>query len=67
MRNVFVLTKREQRVVIVMIVILVTAALANHYREKWRDSARTSPSPAASTTPALASPQRENRERDDTP
>jgi hypothetical protein len=67
MRNIFVLTKREQRVVIIGTVILVTAALANHYREKWRDSATTSASPAPSITPAISPSPREKREPDDAP
>jgi hypothetical protein len=67
MRKIFVLTKREQRVVIVVMIILVTGALANHYREKWRDSATTSRSPAPNITPALLTSPRQDRERDEDP
>jgi predicted metal-binding membrane protein len=45
MRNIFELTKREQRAVIVIVVVLVAAALALHYLET-----RSAPGPETSTS-----------------
>jgi hypothetical protein len=45
MRNLFALTKREQRVVITVVVLLVGAALAKHYLDM-----RSEPPPARSTS-----------------
>ncbi|HET9419412.1 MAG TPA: hypothetical protein VFO30_08735 [Chthoniobacterales bacterium] len=67
MRNMFVLTKREQRVVIAIMMTLIAAVLANHYHQKWRDSAARSAAPVPSMTPAISSPEREGRESDDAP
>ncbi|HYY14118.1 MAG TPA: hypothetical protein VE758_06760 [Chthoniobacterales bacterium] len=64
MRNIFVLTKREQRVIIVVMLILVTAALANHYREKWRDSTARAKPPEPSITPALPTVRQEDYQED---
>jgi hypothetical protein len=49
MRNIFVLTKREQRVVIVIVMLLVAASLAKHYLD-----IRLEPAPVES--PSTASP-----------
>jgi hypothetical protein len=67
MRNIFVLSKREQRVVIVIMMILVAAALANHYRERSQDSAARSLSPAPSITPALSPLRQGDLEHEDAP
>jgi hypothetical protein len=62
MRNIFDLTKREQRLVIVVVAALVTATLAKHF---WENRARplparhgTSPSDwwTRSTSPPTSSP-----------
>jgi hypothetical protein len=45
MRNIFMLTKREQRVVITALVLLIGAALAKHYLDM-----RSEPPPARSTS-----------------
>jgi hypothetical protein len=67
MKTIFVLTKPEQRVVIVVMAVLVAAALATHYREKWRDSGGSPTSPAPSFTPVVSSPERDDGERNDGP
>jgi predicted metal-binding membrane protein len=51
MRNIFELTKREQRIVILMVVILVALAFAKHF---WQTNSQ--PVPAASTLTPAASP-----------
>jgi hypothetical protein len=44
MKNIFVLTKNEQRVVIVFVMVLLAATLAKHYRDN------RSPIPATTST-----------------
>jgi hypothetical protein len=51
MRNIFELTRSEQRVVIFIIVVLVAAAFAQHFLEK-----RSRPAPTKSTLTPTASP-----------
>jgi hypothetical protein len=58
----FALTKREQRVLIVVMFILVAAALASRYREKWRVPEPRSGSPPSSITPPFSATEREDRE-----
>lgn len=56
----FVLTKREQRVVMVVMVVLVGIALAKHYRDTGTIiPAQRSPAPQRSATPS--SPPDEER------
>jgi hypothetical protein len=50
-KNIFDLTKREQRLVIVIIVALVAVAFAKHLVEN-----RSRPIPATATSPAKTSP-----------
>jgi hypothetical protein len=48
----FVLTKREQRVVVVIVFALITIALAKHYRETGTITpAQPAPSSEANATP----------------
>jgi hypothetical protein len=46
MKNIFVLTKNEQRVVIVVVMVLLAATIARHYRDN------RSPIPATTSTTA---------------
>jgi predicted metal-binding membrane protein len=57
MRNIFELTKREQRIVILMVVILVALAFVKHL---WQT--KSQPVPAAS--PSLQSPKEESEPDD---
>jgi hypothetical protein len=45
MKNIFVLTKNEQRVVIVVVMVLLAATIAKHYRDNH------SPIPVTPSTP----------------
>jgi len=57
MKNIFVLTKNEQRVVIVVVMVLLAATLAKHYRDnRSRIPATTSTSthPTAPPSPSSA-------------
>jgi hypothetical protein len=59
MRNIFELSKREQRVIVVIVTVLVATAFAKHYWEK-----REQPLPIKPTsTPASSPPV--HREDDD--
>jgi len=49
MKNIFDLTKREQRLVIMIVAALVTAALAKHF---WENQAPTRASSAKAATAA---------------
>jgi hypothetical protein len=51
MKNIFELTKREQRLVIVIVVALVAVAFAKHLSDQ-----RAQPAPARSTTTPASSP-----------
>lgn len=51
MRNIFELTRAEQRVVIFIVIILVVAAFTQHFLEM-----RSQPAPAKSTSTPTASP-----------
>jgi len=51
MKNIFDLTKREQRLVIVIVTALVAATLAKHF---WEN--RSQPLPASSTSTPTNSP-----------
>jgi hypothetical protein len=51
MKNIFDLTKREQRVVIVIVLALVAVAFAKHF---WRNKAQ--PRPPTSFPPPASSP-----------
>ena len=51
MKNIFDLTKREQRLVIVIVTALVAATLAKHF---WEN--RSQPLPASSTSTPTSSP-----------
>jgi len=46
MRNIFELTKREQRIVILIVTVLVVIAFARHF---WRTKPADVPSPAATS------------------
>jgi hypothetical protein len=62
----FVLTKREQRVVIVIMLGLVAIALAKHYRDIGTNiPAQPTPSPPMSPIPT-SSPDEERANPDDT-
>jgi hypothetical protein len=62
MRNIFALTKREQRVVIVVVMTLVAAMLAKHYIDL-----RSQPPPERSTsTLPTAAPLQSPVEEDET-
>jgi hypothetical protein len=50
-KNIFDLTKREQRLVIVIVIAVVAMAFAKHFFEK-----RSHPLPATSTSPPASSP-----------
>jgi hypothetical protein len=51
MRNIFELTKREQRVVIAIVTLLVAFAFAKHWRQNatQNGSTRLKPTPAATS------------------
>jgi hypothetical protein len=53
-KNILVLTKREQHIVMIIVTALLAAALAKHYRQKVlpRSPSTTTPAPIASQTPA---------------
>jgi len=51
MKNIFDLTKREQRLVIMIVAALVTAALAKHF---WENRAQLPPTRASSAKAATA-------------
>ncbi len=51
MKNIFDLTKREQRLVIMIVAALVTAALAKHF---WENRAQLPPARASSAKAATA-------------
>jgi hypothetical protein len=51
MRNIFELTKFEQRVVITIITLLVAIALAKHFWAKTSEQAPARSTPAVSPTP----------------
>jgi hypothetical protein len=55
MRNIFELTKLEQRVVITIVTLLVAIALAKHFWQKTSEQApsRSTSTPAASPTPRV--------------
>jgi predicted metal-binding membrane protein len=63
MRNIFELMKREQRIVIVIIVALVAFAFAKHL---WQAKSQSVPA-AATSTPAASqtTPEKEEAESDD--
>ena len=64
MKNIFVLTKREQRVVIVIVMALLAATIAKHYRDAQSQvPPRTSTSPE--TTPFPTHPAQEQTAPDD--
>jgi hypothetical protein len=52
MRNIFELTKREQRAVLVVVMILAASALAKHH---WSNSAKSVPA-NSNSTPAKVPP-----------
>jgi hypothetical protein len=63
--DMFVLTKREQRVVVVFMLALVAIVLAKHYRDTGSIvPARPMPSPQISATPSPLS-EEERAEPDD--
>jgi len=52
MRNIFELTKREQRIVIVIVTLLVAIAFAKHFRQTKLQPAPTTPTSTPEVTPA---------------
>ncbi|HEV3393367.1 MAG TPA: hypothetical protein VG103_07655 [Chthoniobacterales bacterium] len=62
MRNIFELTKREQRIVIVIVAALVLFALAKHL---WQTKPQPVPAATTSTTSQTPPPQKEETESDD--
>jgi hypothetical protein len=52
MRNIFELTKREQRIVIVIVTLLVAFAFAKHLWQKATQPARTKLKSATTVAPA---------------
>ena len=60
MRNIFELTKREQRVVIIIVMLLVAIAFAKH---AWQDKSRSRVKTSAPE--ATASPHHEEDESSD--
>jgi hypothetical protein len=65
MRNLFVLTKREQRVVIVIVMLLVAAGFAKHYLDvRTEPPLATSPSNIPSAPPSH-SPGEEEQTNDE--
>jgi hypothetical protein len=67
MRNIFLLTKNEQRIIAVVMIILVTAALANRYRNSSPASATRSTSTRQTETPSYSPTEKDEAERDDAP
>jgi len=68
MKNVFVLTKREQRIVIVIVMALLAATIAKHYRTNR--SPISSPTPTsthATAAPAPSSAEDEQATPDEAP
>jgi len=59
MRNIFDLTKREQRLVILIVVTLVAFAFAKHLLEK-----KVNPLPATSTSMPTPSPRIHSKEEE---
>ena len=69
MRNIFELTKREQRTVIVIVTVLVTGALAQHYIET-RSEARPERSTASlspTVTPRLPAQNTQTNQNEEAP
>ena len=65
MRNIFALTKREQRIIIAIVVLLVAASLAKHYleiRPELRPTKSTSTLSPTVTPPARAEELSEDNE-----
>jgi hypothetical protein len=57
MKNIFILTKNEQRVVIIVITVLLAATLAKHYRDNRSPipaTTSTSMHPTAAPSPSAA-------------
>lgn len=67
MKKVFLLAKNEQRVIAVVMLVLVTAALANHYRNNPPGQATRSTSTHSSMAPSHSPAQEDEAERDDAP
>lgn len=65
MRNIFDLTKREQRVVIVIVATLVAFAFAKHWwqTKSQRVPAATTSSPATSLTPQPTKDESESNDQ----
>jgi hypothetical protein len=60
MKNIFVLTKREQRLVIVIVIVLVAASLAKHYLDiRLQPAVVESPSPASPNATPQSRPEDE--------
>ena len=64
MRNIFELTKREQRLVVIIMIVLVTATITRHF---WSSRAPLPQTPSTSTQakqPPIH-PEEEQTDRDD--
>ena len=63
--EIFVLTKREQRAIILIMVALVATAIANHYRDQQSEVISViSTAAGPSATPGSNSPEEEAAERE---
>jgi len=62
MRNIFELTKREQRIVILIVVVLVVFAFAKHF---WQNKSSLAPVKSASTPAASPSVHAPTDQSDD--
>ena len=67
MKNVFALTEREQRVVIVIVMALLAATIAKHYHDAALDAPRPTPTLTPAGLPLSAAPPRNEAETDNSP
>ena len=65
MENIFTLTKREQRIVIVIVSALIAGTIATHYR--YSRSSSDAPTNQPSATPIIADQEEGRPAADDSP
>ncbi len=65
MKNIFTLTEREQRVVIVIVMALLAATIAKHCHDAALDTPRPTPTPTGS--PLSAAPPKNEAEPSNSP
>jgi hypothetical protein len=59
--EIFMLTKREQRVVIIIVMVLLAATIAKHYRDSKLHVPSSASTTAHGTVPSSPSPAEEER------